>query len=88
MGRLQPGMDQPDQPEFQLAIDIIVPEEFAGFSMGELQRRRGTIQAMDSQGGRVKIRAVLPASSYDELQRAIDEGTQHLGKIRRRPVSE
>jgi Elongation factor G C-terminus len=75
----EPG--QPDESQSEIAVHLIVPEEFAGMSMGELHTRRGRVSGMDVKSGSVLIRAFLPASEYDGLEKAIDEGTQHRGRV-------
>jgi hypothetical protein len=55
-GLSEPG--HPDEPKPELAIDIVVPEEFAGMSMGEVRSRGGSVTSMDVQSGTVVIRAV------------------------------
>jgi Elongation factor G C-terminus len=83
-GVSDPG--QPDGPQSEIAIHIIVPEEFAGASMGELELRRGHVNGMDVESRGVVIHASLPASEYDALQKAIGQGTQHRGKIEHAPA--
>jgi translation elongation factor EF-G len=62
-GVSDPG--QPDGPQAEIAVYIIVPEEFLGVSMGELELRRGRVNGMDVESRSVLIRASLPASEYD-----------------------
>jgi hypothetical protein len=38
----EPG--QPDESQSEIDVHLIVPEEFAGMSMGELHTRRGRVQ--------------------------------------------
>jgi translation elongation factor EF-G len=88
MARVLTGSDdfaEPDELGSEFAIQIIVPEEFAGVSMSELQSRRGCITGMDIKSGSVLIRASLPASEYEGLEKAIDEGTQHRGRVEHAP---
>lgn len=82
-GMSEPG--QPDEPQSEIAVHLIVPEEFAGMSMSELQSRRGRVSAMDVNSGRVLIRASLPISEYDGLEKAIDQGTHHRGRVEHAP---
>jgi elongation factor G len=74
---------EPAEPPSELSIHIIVPEEFAGMSMAELNSRRGLITGVDAQTGTVLIRASLPASEYGGLEEAINEGTRHRGRVER-----
>ena len=82
-GVSEPG--EPDEPQSEIAVHVIVPEEFAGISMTELQSRRGRVNGMDVKSASVLIRATLPASEYDGLEKAIDEGTQHRGRVEHVP---
>jgi translation elongation factor EF-G len=51
--------------------------------MTELSSRRGFIKGIDVQTRNALIRASLPAEEYDGLEKAMDEGTQHRGRIER-----
>jgi elongation factor G len=88
MPRVLSGVSEPSQPDesqSEIAVQLIVPGEFAGMSMGELHSRRGRVTGMDVKSGSVLIRAFLPASEYDRLEKAIDEGTQHRGRVEHAP---
>ncbi len=43
-----------------MAVEITVPDEFAGSIMGDLNGRRGRIQGMDNKGGKTLIKAEVP----------------------------
>ncbi len=43
-----------------MAVEIMVPDEFAGTIMGDLNSRRGRIQGMDNKGGNTVIKAEVP----------------------------
>ena len=43
-----------------MAVEITVPDEFAGTIMGDLNSRRGRIQGMDNKGGNTVIKAEVP----------------------------
>jgi elongation factor G len=45
-----------------MAVEITVPDEFAGSIMGDLNSRRGRIQGMDNKGGNTIVRAEVPMS--------------------------
>lgn len=78
-GLSEPG--QPDEPKPELALHIVVPEEFAGMSMGELRSRRGSVTSMDVRSGTVVIRASLSVSEYEGLAEAIRVGSQGRGRV-------
>ena len=72
-----------DQPHdsHEITVQLVVPEEFAGSSMSELQSRRGLVTDMEVQDGNVSVRASLPISEYDELKKAILAATSGLGRV-------
>jgi elongation factor G len=45
-----------------MAVEITVPDEFAGTIMGDLNSRRGRIQGMNNKGGNTVISAQVPMS--------------------------
>ncbi len=45
-----------------MAVEITVPDDFAGAIMGDLNSRRGRIQGMDNKGGNTIIKAEVPMS--------------------------
>jgi hypothetical protein len=61
MTRVLSGVNEPDEPnrpDPELVIRMTVPEEFAGWSMGELSAHRGWIKGIDVQHGIAVIRGV------------------------------
>ncbi len=48
--------------EPMMAVEVTTPEDFMGDVIGDLNSRRGHIQAMDERGGSRLIRAVVPLS--------------------------
>jgi elongation factor G len=43
-----------------MAVEIAVPDEFAGSIMGDLNSRRGRIQGMDNKAGSTLVKAQVP----------------------------
>lgn len=43
-------------------IEVVTPEEYMGDVMGDLNKRRGTLQGVDSKGDSQVIRAIVPLS--------------------------
>lgn len=43
-----------------MRVEIVIPDEFAGAIMGDLNSRRGRIQGMDNKGGNTVVRAEVP----------------------------
>jgi translation elongation factor EF-G len=82
--RLAGGIDEPprpDEPSSYLTVHMIVPEEFAGMSMAELNSRGGSVTGIEVQTGNALIRALLPASEYGGMKQVIEEATQHRGTL-------
>jgi elongation factor G len=85
MTRAGIGLGEPDEeaPSPEVGISITVPEEFAGFAMGELNARKGRVTGMDVRGGIVTIGASLPASECDGLSEEVASATLGRGKVER-----
>jgi translation elongation factor EF-G len=86
MPRVLSGVGDPDDSgrhDPELAICITVPEEFAGWSMAELNGRRGYITEIVAERGNALIRGVVPTSQYAVLGDVIAAGTRSLGRIER-----
>jgi len=49
--------------EPMMAVEVVVPEEYMGDVIGDLNSRRGKVQGMDSRGGAQVISAHVPLSS-------------------------
>jgi len=45
-----------------MAVEITIPDDFAGSIMGDLNSRRGRIQGMDNKAGNTVVRAEVPMS--------------------------
>ena len=45
-----------------MAVEVVTPEENMGDVIGDLNSRRGTIQAMDERSGARVVRALVPLS--------------------------
>jgi elongation factor G len=48
--------------EPMMAVEVVTPEENMGDVIGDLNSRRGTIQAMDERSGARVVRALVPLS--------------------------
>jgi translation elongation factor EF-G len=81
MARVMDELNEPSQPDPEVPVRVIVPQEFAGFSMSELASRRGSVVRLEVQSGVAFIRGTLPSSEYDALETAIALSTQHRGKV-------
>jgi elongation factor G len=46
-----------------MAVEVVVPEEYMGEVIGDLNSRRGRIMGMDARGGAQIITAHVPLSS-------------------------
>ncbi|MFQ5905976.1 MAG: elongation factor G [bacterium] len=59
------------------AVEVVVPEEYMGDVMGDLNSRRGKIQGMDSEGALQKIKALVPQAEmyrYSSQLRSMTQG--------------
>jgi len=59
------------------AVEVVVPEEYMGDVMGDLNSRRGKIQGMDSEGALQKIKAMVPQAEmyrYSSQLRSMTQG--------------
>ena len=45
-----------------MAVEVVTPEDYMGDVIGDLNSRRGKIQAMDERGGARVVRALVPLS--------------------------
>jgi elongation factor G len=46
-----------------MAVEVVTPEDYMGDVIGDLNSRRGTIQAMEERGGARVVRALVPLSA-------------------------
>ena len=84
MVRVLSGLNEPDDPNRpnpEIAIRITVPQEFAGWSMGEIIARRGFITGINGENENAVIQGRLPTSEYRGLADVLAEATQDSGKI-------
>jgi elongation factor G len=87
MTRIGIGLGEPsdEAPSPEVTVRITVPEEFAGFAMGEVNSRGGRISGIDVREGTVIVQAVLPSSEYDRLNENLASATLGHGKTEREP---
>ena len=64
-----------------MAVEITVPDEFAGSIMGDLNSRRGRIQGMDNKGGNTVIKAEVPMSEMLTYGADLTSMTQGRGSF-------
>ncbi len=48
--------------EPMMAVEVVTPEDYMGDVIGDLNSRRGTIQAMEERSGARVVRALVPLS--------------------------
>jgi len=48
--------------EPMMAVEVVTPEDHMGDVIGDLNSRRGSIQAMEERGGARVVRALVPLS--------------------------
>jgi elongation factor G len=59
-----------------MAVEVVVPEEYMGDVMGDLNSRRGRIMGMDSRGGAQVINAHVPLSNMFGYSTDLRSATQ------------
>ncbi len=64
-----------------MAVEITVPDEFAGAIMGDLNSRRGRIQGMDNKGGNTVVKAHVPMAEMLTYGTDLTSMTQGRGSF-------
>jgi elongation factor G len=64
-----------------MAVEITVPDEFAGSIMGDLNSRRGRIQGMDNKGGNTIVKAEVPMAEMLSYGADLTSLTQGRGSF-------
>ncbi len=64
-----------------MAVEITVPDEFAGTIMGDLNSRRGRIQGMNNKGGNTVINAQVPMAEMLTYGADLTSMTQGRGSF-------
>jgi len=64
-----------------MAVEITVPDEFAGSIMGDLNSRRGRIQGMDNKGGNTLVKAEVPMAEMLTYGADLTSMTQGRGSF-------
>lgn len=64
-----------------MAVEITVPDEFAGTIMGDLNSRRGRIQGMDNKGGNTVVKAEVPMAEMLTYGADLTSMTQGRGSF-------
>jgi elongation factor G len=63
-----------------MKVEVVVPEEYLGDVMGQINSRRGLIQGMDNrQGNAQAIRAVVPLAEMFGYATQLRSATQGRG---------
>jgi len=63
-----------------MSIEVVTPEEFSGSVVGDLQSRRGRIEAVDQRGNAAVLTAMAPLAKlfgYVNTLRSISQGRAH-----------
>jgi elongation factor G len=64
-----------------MAVEITVPDEFAGAIMGDLNSRRGRIQGMDNKGGNTIVKSEVPMAEMLTYGADLTSMTQGRGSF-------
>ena len=65
--------------EPSMKVEVVVPEEYMGDVMGDINSRRGRIEGMEQRNGRQVIRAFVPLSEMFGYATALRSRTQGRG---------
>jgi elongation factor G len=65
-------------------ITVMVPEEYMGDVMGDLNQRRGRISGMDTEGSFQTIKALVPLAEIHQYATRLRSMTQGRGMFRRK----
>ena len=65
--------------EPMMRVEVVVPEDFMGDVMGDLNGRRGRIEGMDGHAGLQSIRAIVPLASMFGYATDLRSRTQGRG---------
>jgi translation elongation factor EF-G len=68
-------------PESRVSITVAVPEEFIGFSIGEVNRRIGRIEAIEHKEQLTLVHGDIPANQFTSLATEIESFTDGAGKV-------
>ncbi|GGE20999.1 elongation factor G [Marinithermofilum abyssi] len=63
-----------------MKVEVIVPEEYMGDVMGDINSRRGRVEGMDSRGGAQVIRAMVPLAEMFGYATNLRSRTQGRGQ--------
>ncbi|MEG2354345.1 MAG: elongation factor G, partial [Clostridium sp.] len=62
-----------------MRVEIVVPDDYMGDVMGDVNSRRGRIEGMDPQSGAQVIRAMVPLSEMFGYSTTLRSKTQGRG---------
>ena len=68
-----------------MKVVVVVPEEYMGDVIGDLNSRRGQVEGMDSRGGTQEIRAKVPLSEMFGYSNDLRSTTQGRGQFSMEP---
>ena len=68
-----------------MRVDVVVPEEYMGDVMGDLNSRRGQIQGMEARSGAQAITAFVPLSEMFGYATDLRSRTQGRGQYTMQP---
>ena len=70
-----------------MKVDVIVPEDYMGDVIGDLNSRRGQIQGMEARSGAQQIDALVPLSEMFGYATDLRSRTQGRGQYSMEPHS-
>ena len=62
-----------------MKVEVVVPEEYMGDVMGDINSRRGRIEGMEARGNAQVVRAMVPLSEMFGYATTLRSSTQGRG---------
>ena len=62
-----------------MKVEVVIPEEYMGDIMGDINSRRGRIEGMEARGNAQVVRAMVPLSEMFGYATTLRSSTQGRG---------
>lgn len=73
--------DEDETPESSVSFTVIAHEVFTGSCIGQVNRHRGTIEAIEHNDELTVIHGEIPANQFASLRVEIEQVTDGTGKV-------
>ncbi len=67
-----------------MEVEVVTPDEYVGDVIGDLNQRRGRVQGMEPEGGKTRIRALVPQAELYKYATTLRSLTQGRAAHRRK----